>query len=94
MRSCQPCSSFEFLEIHVTNENGPALLNLLHDVGIELRCGATCTKLRRIRYGHFDTTHTLVRQQFDTTNILKNIANCALNVHKSILDRSQLSAEA
>lgn len=76
-------------EIHVTNENGPALLNAIHNIGIELRCGATCYKLRRIRYGHFDTSHALVRQQWNSSCIIDNFSSCSAAVYRSTLDRME-----
>lgn len=73
----------------MVNERGSHLLELVHKMGIDLRCGAVCTKIRRIRFGHFDLSHCLVRQQWNYSNILRNFEQCESAVTVSIGDRME-----
>ena len=74
-------------ELHSVNETGPYIVELVHDLGLELRCGAVCTKIRRIRVGHFDTTHAIVSGQWNCDGICDNIDVCEEPVLMSVADR-------
>ena len=76
-------------EIHIVNETGSHLLELVHKMGVDLRCGAACSKIRRIRYGHFDLSHCLVRQQWNYTNIISNFEKCMPALTDSMTDRME-----
>ncbi|XP_067948891.1 pseudouridylate synthase TRUB2, mitochondrial-like [Watersipora subatra] len=81
------------IEIHTVNETGPYIVKLIHDIGQELRCGAVCTAIRRIRVGHFDTTHSLVNSQWNSHEIITNIETCREPLALTMTDRlEQLAA--
>lgn len=48
------------LEIHAINETCVYLMKIIHELGLELRTNAVCTKLRRIRFGQFTLEHALL----------------------------------
>lgn len=64
------------LEVHSLNENMSYLMLLLHDLGIVLKSTAMCTQIRRIRHGHFELEHVLLRKFWTLENILDNIRVC------------------
>ncbi|KAK7095037.1 pseudouridylate synthase TRUB2, mitochondrial-like [Littorina saxatilis] len=61
------------LEIHAINEFCDYFMRMIHDIGLQLRSTAVCTGIRRLRYGHFDVSHALLRQQWNFEDILDNM---------------------
>ena len=47
-----------------------------------------CTGIRRLRYGHFDTSHALLRQQWNLEDIIDNLRQNA-----SLLTPEKLAGE-
>ena len=62
-----------FAEIHSINEHCDYFTNMIHDIGLQLRSTAICTGIRRLRYGHFDTSHALLRQHWNLEDIIDNM---------------------
>ncbi|XP_071096338.1 pseudouridylate synthase TRUB2, mitochondrial-like [Haliotis cracherodii] len=65
------------LEIHAINEKCTYLMNFIGDVGLSLKSTAVCTHIRRVRYGHFELQHALLRKQWTAEHILDNIQSCS-----------------
>ncbi|KAL8612643.1 hypothetical protein ACOMHN_044584 [Nucella lapillus] len=61
------------LEIHSINEQCHYFMNMVHDIGLQLKSTAVCTGVRRLRYGHFNVSHALLRQQWNLEDILSNL---------------------
>jgi len=51
-------------------------MKLVHEIGLELRSSAVCTGLRRIRYGHFTLTHSLLPKHCTAQSIADNVDFC------------------
>ena len=51
-------------------------MKLIHDLGLVMKTNAVVTQIRRIRLGHFTLDHALVRQTWDSENIIESIAQC------------------
>ncbi|XP_041370713.1 mitochondrial mRNA pseudouridine synthase Trub2-like [Gigantopelta aegis] len=64
------------LEIHAINEKCTYMGHLIHDIGLQLKSGAVCTHIRRLRYGHFLLDHALLRNDWTLENILLNMRLC------------------
>lgn len=58
------------------NEDYESLVSLVHNAGVQLRCLAMCTQVRRVRYGYFTLDHALVKHEWTAQNIIENIAKC------------------
>lgn len=72
-------------EIHSINEQCDEFARLIHDIGLQLKSTAVCTGIRRLRYGHFDTSHALLRQQWNLEDIVDNLRqNAALLVPEKL----------
>lgn len=50
---------YPYLELRIVCSKGTYIRSLAHDLGIELKCGAHLTNLRRIRSGHFHLRDSL-----------------------------------
>uniref|UniRef100_H2YML1 Pseudouridine synthase II N-terminal domain-containing protein n=1 Tax=Ciona savignyi TaxID=51511 RepID=H2YML1_CIOSA len=63
------------LEIICINDNCAYVRKILHEVAVELRTNAICTKLQVVQDGVFnhDSEHTLLSHQINTNNFLKSI---------------------
>ena len=72
-------------EIHCTNEKTAFLMKLVHQLGLTMKSTATCTQLRRIRLGNFTLDNALVKQEWDSENIIQSISDC-----RSILSPEKL----
>lgn len=48
-------------------------MNLIHDIGLQLKSTAVCTGIRRLRYGHFELSHALLRKHWTLEHILDNV---------------------
>ncbi|XP_013418638.1 mitochondrial mRNA pseudouridine synthase TRUB2 [Lingula anatina] len=64
------------VEVHSVNEDMMYLAKLIHDIGMSAKTTATCTGIRRVRYGNFTLDHALLIKNFDIENILENISLC------------------
>lgn len=64
------------VEIQCINENEYYLMKLINDIGLTLKSNAVCTKIRQIKFGHFDLQHALLRKHWTLENILNNITVC------------------
>lgn len=82
------------VEITCVNETGLSLARFIHDLGIDLRCGAVCNKLRRLRFGYFDVSHALTHLQWDSSSIIGNIETCQPITALAMLDRANQLAES
>jgi hypothetical protein len=60
-------------EIHSINEYCDYFSEMIHDIGINLKSTAVCTGIRRLRYGPFDLSHALLRQDWTLENIVDNL---------------------
>jgi mitochondrial mRNA pseudouridine synthase TRUB2 len=78
------------LEIHAINETEAYLGLLVHEIGINLRSSAHCTKLKCIRHGCFTIADSLLRRHWDLTNIVANMAHNRrlLQLHPDLLRQS------
>lgn len=65
------------LEIHCINEYCDYFMEMIHDIGINLKSTAVCTGVRRLRYGPFELSHALLRQQWTLDNIIDNLQQSA-----------------
>ncbi|XP_053354955.1 mitochondrial mRNA pseudouridine synthase TRUB2 [Clarias gariepinus] len=63
------------LEVQCVNETQQFLRKLVHEVGLELRTNAVCTKLRRTRDGPFKMEDALTHHHWTAKDILPAIAN-------------------
>ncbi|PVD21694.1 hypothetical protein C0Q70_17494 [Pomacea canaliculata] len=71
------------LEITSINEFCDYFKNVIHDIGLQLRSTAVCTGIRRLRYGHFELSHALLRKHWNLESIIDNL-------HQN---KSQMTAE-
>ncbi|TVK90547.1 putative tRNA pseudouridine synthase 2 [Bagarius yarrelli] len=63
------------LEVQCVNETQRFLRKLVHEVGLELRTNAVCTKVRRTRDGPFKIEDALIRHYWTADDIIPAIAN-------------------
>ncbi|XP_050525373.1 pseudouridylate synthase TRUB2, mitochondrial [Daktulosphaira vitifoliae] len=64
------------LEVNIINEYENYLLSLVHEIGLKLRCSATCTAIRCIRYSAFNIEQALLNKHWNLEYILKNMKEC------------------
>ncbi|XP_069839241.1 pseudouridylate synthase TRUB2, mitochondrial [Dendropsophus ebraccatus] len=64
------------LEIQCMHETQQYLRKLVHEVGLELRSSAVCTKVRRIRDGPFTLDCALTHGHWDLNSITNAIKEC------------------
>uniref|UniRef100_A0A8D0HD52 TruB pseudouridine synthase family member 2 n=1 Tax=Sphenodon punctatus TaxID=8508 RepID=A0A8D0HD52_SPHPU len=57
------------LEIQCMNENQQYLRRLVHEIGLELKSSAVCTRIRRTRDGVFTVEDALLRTQWNLQNV-------------------------
>ncbi|XP_026790790.2 mitochondrial mRNA pseudouridine synthase TRUB2 [Pangasianodon hypophthalmus] len=73
------CLSFKppqfTLEVQCVNETQQFLRKLVHEVGLELRTNAVCTKVRRTRDGPFKMEDALTHHHWTADDIIPAIAN-------------------
>lgn len=67
---------FKISEVNVINEYEDYLLSLVHEIGLKLRCSATCTALRCIRYSSFNINQALLMKHWNLQYVLNNIKEC------------------
>ena len=53
------------LEIHAINESTLFIRNLIHDIGVRLKCYAVCVQIRRTKYGFADVDSSLAFNEFE-----------------------------
>lgn len=87
------CTEFDLphftLEIHCINETEYFLMELIHDIGIDLRSTAVCTQLRQVQFGPFTLPHALLRKHWTLENILNNTTLC-----QTILDQKSIAEDS
>lgn len=64
------------------NETQRFLQKLVHEVGLELRTNAVCTKMRRTRDGPFKMDDALTHHHWTAEDIIPAIANFRLTTRK------------
>ncbi|ESO83872.1 hypothetical protein LOTGIDRAFT_222302 [Lottia gigantea] len=69
------------LEIHSINERKEYFMNLIHELGLQLKSTAVCTQVRRVRFGHFTLDHALVQDQWNLYEIINNFDKCHPELH-------------
>lgn len=91
------CIHFEppefVLEIHSANENCIYLRRIVHLLAAEMKTGAVCTQVRRIRYGRFTLAHALLQKHWKSEHILDSIENCRDLLQQNILLKDPYSKE-
>ncbi|ESN95538.1 hypothetical protein HELRODRAFT_114688 [Helobdella robusta] len=75
------------LEIHSINETCDYLSDLVHNIGIELRTNAACSKLRRIRHGRFHLRNTLLLKHACDPEHLAN----QISAFRNLLSRDKVT---
>ncbi|XP_044159725.1 mitochondrial mRNA pseudouridine synthase TRUB2 [Bufo gargarizans] len=74
---CVEFSSPNFtLEIQCMHETQQYLRKLIHEIGLELRSSAACTKVRRTRDGPFTLDCALTHRHWDLNSITNAIEEC------------------
>lgn len=73
---------FKIPEVNVINEYENYLLSLVHEIGLKLRCSATCTALRCIRYSSFNINQALLMKHWSLQYVLDNIKECNSSYNK------------
>lgn len=61
------------LEVHSINEHCDYFMETIHDIGLQLKSTAVCTGIRRLRYGHFDLSHALLRKHWTLEHVIDNL---------------------
>ncbi|XP_066521858.1 mitochondrial mRNA pseudouridine synthase TRUB2 isoform X1 [Hoplias malabaricus] len=69
-------------EVQCVNETQSYLRKLLHEVGLELRTTAVCTKVRRTRDGPFKIEDALIHKHWTADDIMSSIANLRRTTRK------------
>lgn len=64
------------LEIECINEEELYLLKLVHELGLDLKSTAMCTRIRQVRFGHFTLDMALLRKHWTLEHILNGINHC------------------
>lgn len=64
------------IEVNVINEYESYLLSLIHEIGLKLRCSATCTAIRCIRYSSFTIQQALLMKHWNLQYVLENMREC------------------
>ncbi|KAM7033989.1 pseudouridylate synthase TRUB2, mitochondrial [Acridotheres tristis] len=72
------------LEIHCLHETQQYLRKMVHEIGLELKSSAVCTRVRRIRDGIFTVDDALPRTQWNLQSIQEAIRNCQLKVETEL----------
>lgn len=67
---------FFTLEVSCLGESQSYLLQLVHDIGLQLRSCAICHAVRRSSYGRFGVELALLRKHWTLEHILNNIQHC------------------
>jgi len=67
---------FQISEVNVINEYESYLLSLVHEIGLKLRCSASCTAIRCIRYSSFTIHQALLMKHWNLQFVLENIREC------------------
>lgn len=75
---CVPLSPvllfFNTSDVQCVNETQQFLRKLIHEVGLELRTTAVCTKVRRTRDGPFKMDHALTHQHWTADDIVAAVS--------------------
>ncbi|TRY55008.1 hypothetical protein DNTS_020749 [Danionella cerebrum] len=73
---CQEFNPPHFtLALECVNETQKYMCKLVHEIGLELRSSAVCTKVRRTRDGPFRVEDALTHNHWNADNILQAIAH-------------------
>ncbi|KAM4661989.1 pseudouridylate synthase TRUB2, mitochondrial isoform 1-T2 [Discoglossus pictus] len=81
------------LEIQCMHETQQYLRKLIHEIGLELRCSATCSQVRRTRDGTFTADCSLTHKHWDLTNIRRAIKECQERAVEMIRGKTPESEE-
>ncbi|XP_071977573.1 pseudouridylate synthase TRUB2, mitochondrial isoform X1 [Engystomops pustulosus] len=84
------------LEIRCMHETQQYLRKLIHEIGLELRSSAVCTKVRRIRDGPFTLDCALTHGHWDlqsVTNAIKDCKPIATEIFKDDLENGDEDLE-
>lgn len=73
---------YNISEVNVINEYEDYLLSLVHEIGLKLRCSATCTAIRCIRYSSFTIEQALLMKHWNLQFVLDNIRECNSSYRK------------
>lgn len=81
--------NFIVTEIVCINENENYIVELVDQIGGELKSAATCTKMQLFQYGLFDVNLALLSKHWRLEHILNNIESCRqiLDKNKFLLDQ-------
>jgi len=74
--------AFEISEVNIINEYEDYLLSLVNEIGLKLRCSATCTAVRCIRYSSFTINQALLMKHWNLKFVLDNIKECNSSYNK------------
>jgi tRNA U55 pseudouridine synthase TruB len=75
---------FYFKEFHSINESTTFIHNLIHDIGIRLKCYAVCVQIRRTKYGFINNEACLAYNELEFKNLYENSTNLT-NIAKDFL---------
>lgn len=67
---------FFTVEIHCINETEDYLGLLVHEIALDLKSVAHCTKIRCIRYGHFTLEDSVLRHNWNLQSLLNSMSFC------------------
>ncbi|NWR41785.1 TRUB2 synthase, partial [Regulus satrapa] len=72
------------LEIHCLHETQQYLRRMVHEIGLELKSSAVCTRVRRTRDGVFSVHDALPRTRWDLRSVQEAIGSCQLKVETEL----------
>ncbi|XP_075036507.1 pseudouridylate synthase TRUB2, mitochondrial [Mixophyes fleayi] len=81
------------LEIQCMHETQKYLRKLIHEIGLELRSTAVCTKVRRTREGPFTLDCALTSTHWNLDSISNAIIDCRSRATELWIDNTALSLE-
>ncbi|XP_075685715.1 pseudouridylate synthase TRUB2, mitochondrial [Rhinoderma darwinii] len=81
------------LEIQCMHETQQYLRKLIHEIGLELRSSAVCTKVRRTRDGPFTLDCALTHGHWDLNSIFNSIKECGPKATELGRDDTSLTRE-
>lgn len=73
---------FTISEVNIINEYENYLLSLVHEIGLKLRCSATSTAIRCIRYSSFTIDQALLMKHWNLQFVLNSIKQCNSSYRK------------
>lgn len=64
-------------------------MNVIHNLGVSMKCFATCTGLRCVRQGCFTVEHALLKKHWKLQHIIDNTKLCLDVLQKNLLQKKQ-----